>query len=348
LDKKKVTFLLVSDRKGVTYRWVMPSSWLKVGAIGAVVFGVIVAAAVMDYAGLLVQSVENKRLKAESIQLKDQFKIVQSKLESLEGSLTRIQTFTAKLRLITDTTEQDRALRLSMGPSNKQTLAGTEPMEETAMETSDGPHPAGVKENTRSLAAIAREDSVFMEKPPADEATGELSRQPEKEYGSLAIRIDRNLKTANLREQNVIELIEVLSNRQGLLRATPSILPASGWVSSTFGYRINPITGQATLHEGLDIAASPGTPVHAPADGVVSFAGYDPGYGKLVSIDHGFGIVTRYGHNSQLFVVAGQKIKRGDVISAVGSTGHSTGPHVHYEVRLNEVPVDPSNYILDE
>jgi murein DD-endopeptidase MepM/ murein hydrolase activator NlpD len=102
------------------------------------------------------------------------------------------------------------------------------------------------------------------------------------------------------------------------------------------------------MHAGLDIVASPGTLVRVPADGVVSFAGWDDQYGKLVSIDHGYGVLTRYAHNSQIFVQVGQRLSKYDVISAVGSTGRSTGPHLHYEVRVNGVPVDPSNYILDE
>ena len=102
------------------------------------------------------------------------------------------------------------------------------------------------------------------------------------------------------------------------------------------------------LHAGLDVAAPSGTPVYAPADGVVSFAGYDSGYGKLVSIDHGYGVITRFGHNSRLFVEQGQKVRRWDVISAVGSTGRSTGAHLHYEVRIHGIAVDPMNYILTE
>ena len=102
------------------------------------------------------------------------------------------------------------------------------------------------------------------------------------------------------------------------------------------------------MHHGLDIAAPFGTSVRAPADGIVSYVGYDGGYGKLVSIDHGYGVVTRYGHNAQIHVKLGQRIKRGEKISSVGNTGRSTGPHLHYEVRVNDVPVDPSKYILDQ
>ncbi len=102
------------------------------------------------------------------------------------------------------------------------------------------------------------------------------------------------------------------------------------------------------MHNGLDVAAAPGSPVYAPADGVISFAGFDESYGKLVSIDHGYGVMTRFAHNSQIYVQVGQRVTRWDVIAAVGNTGRSTGPHLHYEVRVNNVPVDPINFILDE
>ncbi len=111
---------------------------------------------------------------------------------------------------------------------------------------------------------------------------------------------------------------------------------------------MNPFTGKATLHAGLDLAAAPGSPVFAPADGVVIFASYDESYGKLVSVDHGYGVTTRFGHNSQIYVHVGQRVNKWDVVAAVGNTGRSTGPHLHYEVRINGTPVDPANFILDD
>ncbi|HEX4924348.1 MAG TPA: M23 family metallopeptidase, partial [Bdellovibrionales bacterium] len=177
---------------------------------------------------------------------------------------------------------------------------------------------------------------------------GELAVEKGRDFASLSIRIDEAVREVGMREQNILELWESLSGRQNVLRATPSLKPARGWYTSRFGYRVSPTSGHATMHAGLDIAAAPGTPVYAPADGVISFAGYDSGYGKLVSIDHGYGVVTRYGHNSKVFVTVGQRIARGDLISAVGNTGQSTGPHLHYEVRINDVPVDPANYILED
>lgn len=141
---------------------------------------------------------------------------------------------------------------------------------------------------------------------------------------------------------------EVLSDRQSLLASTPNIKPARGPIGSRFGYRIDPINGRQKMHAGVDMSVPPGTPVRAPADGVVSFAGWDEMYGKLVSIDHGYGVLTRFAHNSQIYVQVGQKVSKYDVISASGSTGRSTGPHLHYEVRVNGVPVNPMNYILDD
>ena len=122
---------------------------------------------------------------------------------------------------------------------------------------------------------------------------------------------------------------------------TPSIWPAAGYVSSPYGLRFN----GTEFHQGIDIAADMGAPIVATADGVVTAAGWNGGYGNMVDVDHGGGIVTRYGHASALAVTVGQQVRRGEVIAYVGSTGRSTGPHVHYEVRVNGAPVNPAGYL---
>ena len=121
----------------------------------------------------------------------------------------------------------------------------------------------------------------------------------------------------------------------------PSIWPVNGTITSNFGYRGNPIGGGTGYHEGLDIAVDYGTPVRATDSGKVTMAGWVDGYGNLVEIDHGGGFVTRYGHNSMLLVVVGQEVRTGDIVALAGSTGRSTGPHCHYEVRVNGTPTDP-------
>ncbi len=338
MDNKSFTFLITSNRRGETQSITMRASWVKAAIAALILSLVLLAAAGVDYFGLLLEQGENKRLQAENEQLTRQFQVVESKLTSLESSLDRIKTLTTKIKLITNIEDEDRVMKLSVGPLPRieQNMAEFDQEEERA----SGRNPASTE--------FIRRDTPFLEHPPLDEMRGELAATREQNYADLSIRIDKAVHDSSLREQGVIRLQELLQERQSILNATPSIKPARGWFTSRFGYRVDPFTGKTDVHLGLDVAAAPGTPVMATADGVVSYIGYEAGYGKIIAIDHGFGVRTRYAHNSQIYVELGQKVKRRDVISAVGSTGRSSGPHVHYEVRVNDVPVDPINYILDE
>ncbi len=146
-------------------------------------------------------------------------------------------------------------------------------------------------------------------------------------------------------------LLKSLEDQQNLLASTPTIRPISprseSWVTSRFGRRVSPFTNKKEIHKGYDIAASPGTPILATADGVVTFTGNRGLLGKTIIIDHGHGITTYYGHMDKVLKKRGDKVKRWDTIGLVGNTGRSTGPHVHYEVRLNGLPVNPEKYILN-
>lgn len=173
-----------------------------------------------------------------------------------------------------------------------------------------------------------------------------------KESQSMLDRFEGNLGVltnhAKVRQVSFQELDEFLKNQKSLLSSTPSIWPTRGWVTSGFGYRKSPFTGLSEKHEGLDIAARMGSEIRAPADGKIILAGRKHGYGNMVEIDHGYGVLTRYGHNARNMVEVGAMVKRGQVIALVGSTGRSTGPHVHYEVVVNGISVSPMNYILEE
>lgn len=158
----------------------------------------------------------------------------------------------------------------------------------------------------------------------------------------------KQLEDASQNQQNTFtHLIKKLEEQKNMLAHTPAIRPSQGWVTSAFTYRQSPFTGKREFHKGMDIANQHGTPIVATADGVVSFTGEDGAFGIVVVIDHGYGINTRYAHLSKGLKNTGDSVHRGETIGYMGNTGRSTGPHVHYEVRLNGVPMNPEKYILN-
>jgi murein DD-endopeptidase MepM/ murein hydrolase activator NlpD len=148
-------------------------------------------------------------------------------------------------------------------------------------------------------------------------------------------------------ESSLREMQEYFEDQRSMLASTPSLWPTRGWVTSDFGARLDPYTAERTMHRGLDIATPVGQPVASPSDGTVVFAGTENGYGKVLVIDHGYGVKTRYGHLSEIFVRPGDRVRRGARVAAVGNTGRSTGPHLHYEVRVNGIPENPRKFILE-
>ncbi len=154
-------------------------------------------------------------------------------------------------------------------------------------------------------------------------------------------------KQATAQERLLDELSQAAEQRSSRWAATPSIWPVKGWITSGFGPRISPFTEKPAWHDGLDIGAAPNTPVRAPAQGRVTSIAYDPKLGNMVRVDHGFGVETLYGHLAKALVKEGQRVERGDVIALVGSSGLSTGPHLHYMVKLNGQALDPIKYILE-
>jgi murein DD-endopeptidase MepM/ murein hydrolase activator NlpD len=159
--------------------------------------------------------------------------------------------------------------------------------------------------------------------------------------------IDMETLKQQIREtiETVGEIREYLKTERDTYVATPKGFPVRGDISSPFGHREHPRSGRADFHSGIDISTSPGNSVKATADGIVSFAGWSGGSGNLVVVEHGHGFSTFYAHNRKLSVRVGEKVKRGDVISYAGSTGNSTGPHVHYEIWKNGKPVNPRTYL---
>jgi len=160
-------------------------------------------------------------------------------------------------------------------------------------------------------------------------------------------QIDQLAVLTETQEKGFETLLGSLDRKKNILASTPAIWPTTGWVTSRFGYRKSPFTGLREFHKGLDISTRKGTPIIAPGDGVITFCGKRGYMGKTVIIDHGHGIVTRFGHCDKFLMKQGDRVVRGNAIALVGNTGRSTGPHVHYDIRINGISVNPQKYILN-
>ena len=200
-----------------------------------------------------------------------------------------------------------------------------------------------VEDRTRKLAIYAGISSLD------DSAQGGVGGLRPQDLGNNPYRddVDKMAFRSHRIESDLSILEQKLVAQSQLLASTPSIAPVRGILTDGFGGRSDPFTGEPGTHNAIDISSAVGQPVRAPADGIVVKAEWANGYGNVIYLSHGYGYSTRYGHLSAYAAKPGQHVKRGDIIAYVGSTGRSTGPHLHYEVRLNNTPVNPLEYILN-
>lgn len=306
--------MVIPERTRQVHRLVLPFFILKLGFVIASLALVFLVVVGMDYVHILGRMAENKRLKGENFKLRQELQLVKNKVDSMENTVERVRNYAKKLQLLTG--QGDKAAGLPQGG----------PIEEEVERAPAG----GMRGKRRS--SLSNEFEV-----PA----GDPVLPP---TGSLDEKVDKLQLVSVQAERDLTYLESYLMAQSAVMSATPSLLPIAGWVSSAFGYRRHPYDGTLRLHAGVDIAAEPGTPIRAPAIGTVIYSGYREGYGKAIVIDHGYGIRTLFAHNSRLFVQSSHKVRRGEIIAEVGSTGHSTGPHLHYEIRKNGVPVNPVTF----
>ncbi len=306
-----------------------------------------------DYWKILQQVYENKHLSIENKQLKEQIQLFQMKMNTIASDLKRINTFEKKLRVITGL--EDITSKEPIYKPEKEEVKDSYPLEElnTSInfkidsEIEDEEKFKELKSlyDKKIANNLGIERSYLLTKQWSELARRSFSLSHD--YAKFDYKYNQIKNVVDKIESNIHELDQHLLDKESFLNSTPTLLPAEGWITSYFGQRISPYLGKMKMHEGLDVGAAPGTPINAPADGIITYAGEKAGFGKFVQITHGYGIETIYAHNQSLFVKSGQKIKRGSLLAAVGNTGHSTGPHLHYEVRVNGIAVDPLYFILE-
>jgi murein DD-endopeptidase MepM/ murein hydrolase activator NlpD len=204
-----------------------------------------------------------------------------------------------------------------------------------------------------SLGSLASEVSALYglkAEPALAQPVAALSARDEQVKSSLDQFLA--LRTTAMSGAATIGMEMAGKSRRGLTTAdwlrlaqAPNLWPVDGHITGAFGERIDPFNGEGAFHRGVDISTSYGEPIIAPADGVVTFASFESGYGRMIVIDHGYGFMTRYGHLSSFAVIEGQSVQRGQVIGYVGLSGRSTGPHLHYEVWVHDAPVNPRRFL---
>jgi len=196
---------------------------------------------------------------------------------------------------------------------------------------------SGMKPNEFSFDKLPAQGGPYIPAAHQDVSLESMSQQ----MSGLTLSIDD-------RSDKLAALETMLMQDRSNSWLIPSVVPVkNSWFSSNFGWRIDPFTGKESMHEGVDFVVPEGTPVYASAGGVVEYAGPHPQFGNLVEIDHGNGVITRYAHNSKVLVQVGQMVRRGQKISLSGSTGRSTGPHMHFEVRYKGVAQNPARFLKD-
>jgi len=309
---KKIRFLWIPEGSETTTEYRVPVLTLYAAALVAFLSVVAVAAGFWTLGSKLHRVSESNKnyeeMLAKTVDVKKDALFLKDKLDSLESGIDKIKNYAKKI---------DKAVAVRTKSLQSQT---------------------GFKQTSNSRGI-----------KPQVERIGKLTQYAKTlEFGGIMDKLNFLQEKAEKDSFFMQDILARLTKNSLLLRSVPSFKPVDGWLSSGFGYRTSPFTGVRKFHRGIDVAARAGTPIYAPANGVVVFSGTKQGYGKYVAIAHGNGLVTKYGHNAANYVKVGHSIKRGEKIATVGSTGNSTGPHLHYEVWQDGKAVNPQKYLVDD
>ena len=310
MARKFYTIIFLPGASATARRLQLTERAFRLAVAGGIGFALGVAFLLFHFLWVQVDMAELRRLRGEA----EEKRALEVKIANLEKELDRMQ-------------ELDRRIR---------TIAGLD---------------KGTPEPPAGGAATAQPALLGLGGPEGgpgqaveDAFRGDRARLIERMFNDLQ-QIEREMAT---RQQSFEQLRGFLEQQKSRLAATPSIWPVRGWLTSGYGLRVSPFTGNRQMHEGIDVAGPRGIPVLATADAIVTFSGKLAGFGNVVVLNHGFGFKSFYAHNEMNKVRVGQTVKRGQVIAALGNTGYSTGPHLHYEVLVNDAPVNPMKYIIDD
>ena len=313
MDQKAYTVIILSQQAAEVKKFLISTLALKIAAVALAILILVSAFVIYDY-GIYQEKVEDlHRLQAETDSQQSEIRAFLEKITALEGEIKKLAEMERQL-------EKDLKEVNELKKPNRRS-----PVRPTSEATK--------KVSPEVISAVGEEISILE---------GKRSRLIS--YLNQDLRVLR--KQAVRTQQRLQDFGKSLQNRKLVLLATPSMWPVAGQISSRFGAtRLDADSGGPRPHRGVDISAPTGTPIVAPADGVIRLAGQGVDLGRLIIIDHGYGFSTKYGHLKKYFVQTGDKVRKGQTIGAVGSTGTSTGPHLHYEVHIHDRAVNPADYL---
>ena len=323
MEHQHYTLIFVPDERSPVRRFQVRRTRLKQGVVGGAVALVLALVMAIDWVRLRAEAVDVDALRAQTRAQAEQLASLTDEVAEVEAALAHLEEFERKVRVIANLPDKLARAQGSVaagGPEAEPGEGGPEEPEEAAappaVEPAPTRPPAAAEFGSEPIAALRLHTAVLLD-------------------GLLATRA------------SYAALVDGLETRRVQLASTPSIYPTNGWLTSGYGRRVSPFTGQPHFHSGIDIAANFGTPVVAPAAGRVHFVGRKGALGRAVVLDHGYGLRTTYGHLAETNVKRGQRLERGERLGAVGSTGRSTGPHLHYAISVQGRHVNPMQYILE-
>jgi len=337
---ERYSLIVVADETSPIRRFDVRKDYVQRAAWAAAIAVCLLLVGGVDYVRVRADQGELQRLRVANAEQREKIDRFTETLSEVEANLVRLQSFERKVRIIAN-------LPGAVATGGEDVTAvgsATTGDLEAAAEGRQSLAEPGETEGGGSLSAEAGDE------PSRHSSAGGVGGDEEPIADRVSVLqsdAQRLGRIAGKREASLAQLLEGLEGKRRHLASTPAIWPAKGWLTSRFGNRVSPFTGARQFHAGIDIAGARGTDVIAPARGRVIFAGKRGPLGQSVTIDHGYGIRTIYGHNDELFVKRGQEIQRGQVIASLGSTGRSTGPHLHYVVEVGGKAVNPLDYIFD-
>jgi murein DD-endopeptidase MepM/ murein hydrolase activator NlpD len=323
LAKKKYTVLIFSQQASRVKRFIFSPLTLKIGAALLALLLVVSGYLFYEYITYQKNIFDLRELRSELNSRQAEIQSFLEKISFLEEQLTRLKLVEEQvkkdLKEVQELKKEKKVKKLTPPPSLPQrTSEKTEDLE------------------TNQRASFFRQDEVSI-----------LEKERPKLVSRLYMELMDLSKEAFHRERTLKDLKEFLQAQKSILLSIPSLWPVQGRITSSFGeVRYSPSSGGTRPHMGIDISAPTGTPIVAPADGIVLSAGREAEYGLRVLVDHGHGFNTMYGHLNEIRVKPGDRVKRGQILGTVGTTGNTTGPHLHYEVRIHGRPTNPFSYLI--